>query len=53
VWIVKTNLTSAQVRDRLQPHVDANDKVSVSGLNGRWATFGLDKKCNDWLQENL
>ena len=53
VWIVKTSLTSAQVRDRLKPHVDANDKVLVASLSGDWGTLGLDKNCNDWLHENL
>ena len=53
VWIVKTNLTSAQIRDRLNPHVDANDKVFVASLRGGWGTFGLDNNCNNWLRENL
>ena len=53
VWIVKTGLTSAQVRDRLRSHVDANDKVLVASLGGDWGTHGLDKSCNDWLRENL
>ena len=53
VWIVKTNLTSAQIRDRLQPHIDVNDKVLVAALSGQSGTLGLDKNCNDWLRENL
>lgn len=53
VWIVKTSLTSVQIRDRLQTHVDANDKVLVADLSGNWGTLGLDKNCNEWLRENL
>jgi hypothetical protein len=53
VWIVKTPLTTAQVRDRLTPHIDANDGVVVVALSGAWATYGLDRGCNDWLRGNL
>lgn len=53
VWIVKTNLSSAQVRDRLARCLDSNDKLLVVKLAGDWATRGLDKDCNDWLQSNL
>jgi hypothetical protein len=52
-WIVKTSLTSAQVRDQLRSHVDANDKVLVTALGGDWESLGLDENCNAWLHENL
>jgi len=53
VWIVVTDLTSAQVRDRLTPHIDTNDKLAVFKLAGDWATQGLDKDRNDWLRKNM
>lgn len=53
VWIVVTPLSSAQVRDRLRQHIDANDKLAVFKLEADWATLGLDRNCNDWLRTNL
>ena len=53
VWIVKTGLTSTQVRDTLQSHLDANDKLLVVALGGNWATSSLTQTCNKWLRENL
>jgi hypothetical protein len=53
VWLVKTSLANTQVRDTLQPYVDANDKILVVALAGNWATFGLTQECNKWLRENI
>ena len=53
VWIVRTSLASSEVLNRLQHHMDANDKVLVTALTGDWATLGLDKGCNDWLRTSL
>jgi len=52
-WIVRTTLSSADVRTRLSNHVDANDKVLVTALAGDWASSGLDKQSNDWLRQNV
>ena len=53
VWLVRTSLTSAQVRDTLRPYLDANDSLLVAGLNGNWATLGLGGDCTDWLHANV
>lgn len=53
VWIVKTDLSCAQVRDYLVKHIDSNDKLAVFGLDGSWATQGLEQNCNDWLRNNM
>jgi hypothetical protein len=53
VWLVQTSLTSAQVRDILRPHMDANDSLLVAGLNGNWATLGIGGECADWLRTNV
>lgn len=53
VWIVVTDLTSGQVRDRLKPYIDGNDKLAVFKLEGDWATYGLETTCNDWLRNNM
>jgi hypothetical protein len=53
VWLVKTSLTTPQVRDTLRAHIDANDSLLVTALNGNWATAGLTKDCADWLSTNV
>lgn len=53
VWVVKTDLTCAQVRDHLVKHIDANDKLAVLELGSGWASQGLDKNCNDCLRNNM
>lgn len=53
VWIVRTDLTCAQIRDRITSYLDANDKLLVAKLQGDWASYGLDQQCNGWLTENL
>jgi hypothetical protein len=52
-WIVQTNLTTVQVRDRLAVHLDANDKLLVVTLTGVGAWKGFDQNCSDWLTQNL
>ena len=53
VWIVKTALTSTQVRDYLSSHLDANDSLLVAGLSGGWGTSGIGTDCTSWLNTNL
>jgi hypothetical protein len=52
VWLVRTPLSSGQVRDRIQLHLDANDKLLVASLGSDWATVGFDTRCNQWLRDN-
>src|SRR5438552_10153985 len=53
VWLVNTPLASAQVRDALHGHLDANDSLLVAALSGNWATLGLAGNCTDWLRKFL
>jgi hypothetical protein len=53
VWLVKTTLASAQIRDALRPHLQANDTLLVAPLGGNWATAGLSSDCTNWLRENI
>jgi hypothetical protein len=46
VWLVKTAPASTQVRDILEPYVDANDKILVAALVGNWAILSLTQECN-------
>ncbi|BAN33970.1 hypothetical protein SCD_n00121 [Sulfuricella denitrificans skB26] len=52
-WIVKSNLTAAQVRDSLTPAIDNNDSLLVVVLSGVGAWTGLDDDCSSWLKNNL
>jgi hypothetical protein len=53
-WLVKTTKTTTQLRDELMELIDANDEVLVMNVSGDlWATAGLEKRANDWLQEQV
>ncbi len=53
VWLVRTNLTTAQVRDALLAHIDTNDVLVVTALAGNWAASHLDDERLNWLRTNL
>ena len=53
VRLVNTPMASEQVRDALNPHIDASDSLLVAALSGKWATLGLPKNCTDWLRQFL
>lgn len=53
VWLVKTHLTSGQVRDALHTHIHSTDSLTVAELSGNWATLGLEEDCVAWLRNNL
>lgn len=52
-WIVVTNLSASQIRDQLQPYLDADDELLVlkSGGEGAWA--GFNTSGSGWLKSNL
>lgn len=51
VWLVSASMASGQVRDTLNPHLDANDSLLVAALGRNWATLGLQEDCTDWLRQ--
>lgn len=54
VWIIKTTLTAAQLRDALIKHIDDDDKLIVILLQRESAwTLSFSKECQDWLRNNL
>ena len=53
VWLIRSESTCAVIRDYLQQHIDASDKLLVIRVGADWATSGLDKDCNDWLRRNV
>jgi len=51
-WIVKTIMSSVQVRDALLPQIDSNDRLFVVTLTSESAWRNVI--CGDqWLKENL
>ena len=52
-WIVKSDLTAAQIVNLLSPLIDRNDELLVARLNGEAAWVGFDDKGSNWLKENL
>ncbi len=52
LWAVVTTSTAPQIRDHLQQHMDANDRLFVikSGVAAAWRN-SICK--NEWLKENL
>jgi hypothetical protein len=53
-WLVSTQETATQLRDRLAEHLDANDKLLVMEVTrADWATRGLTKDVTDWLRSNI
>jgi len=52
-WIVVSNQTAAQIRDKLSPHIDANDELLVATLTGASSWQGFDNAASEWLRNNL
>lgn len=53
-WFIRTSLTAAAMRDKVMGYVDGNDEVLVLDVTGdTWASYGLAKEANDWLQKYL
>lgn len=53
-WIVRTELTTVQLRDALKPYIDSSDRLlvlDVTGDAGAWSNFS--KKTSDWLLDQL
>ena len=52
-WLVVTNLTASEMRDKLKTLVGPSDEVLVMNVtDDDWATYGFEKKANEWLQQN-
>lgn len=52
-WIVKSNLTAVEIRDRLKPFIDSNDELLVASLAGESAWAGFNDKGAKWLRDNI
>lgn len=53
-FFVTTSLTTAQLRDGIANHIDANDSVVVVNVSGdSWATRGVSANVNNWIRDHL
>ena len=52
VWLVRTSLTNAEVRDRILSHLDASDGLLVGTMGSDWASLGIDPQAVQWLKQN-
>ncbi len=53
-WIIKSDLTSVEIRNNLSNHIDNDDKLIVLSLTGEAAwTISFSQECQDWLRNNL
>lgn len=52
-WIVVTELSATEVRDKLTPHLKSNDKILVvkSGREAAWR--GFNDRGSTWLKDHL
>jgi hypothetical protein len=53
-WLVVTNETHVELRDRLRRHIDASDELLVIDVSGDAAAWtGLSDKGGRWIKDNL
>ena len=52
-WLVNSNLTAEQIRDRLRERLKSDDQLLVVTYSRPAAWFGFSGDCQDWLKNNL
>lgn len=53
VWLIKSWLLSAQIRDELIKVINKDDKLLVIEITDNWAAYGLSKDVVVWLQGGI
>ena len=53
LWLISSNTNAVEIRDRLLPYMDENDKLMVLSLAGEGAWENLSDERSDWLNTNL
>lgn len=51
-FVLKTNLSSSEVRDALKAQIDSNDRLFIASLTGEAAWLNVICDSN-WLKQNL
>lgn len=52
-FIVKTDMTCAQVRALCNSQLDINDSLLAIEVGADWAVQGVTGNCLDWLREHV
>ncbi|MEK7603720.1 MAG: hypothetical protein AAB461_01195 [Patescibacteria group bacterium] len=52
VWLVKTDLSPAQIKNILLPHVDSNDELFVVRVTSDYAGY-LGPEARQWLASHM
>lgn len=52
-WLIVTDDTATQVRNKLKPYLDANDELLVATVSAPAAWTGFNDKGSEWLKNNL
>lgn len=53
-WLIKTDLSAQELRDKVVGYMDANDKVFVVSVGAREAAWkNLPQDVVSWIQKNL
>lgn len=52
-WLVVTDLSAVEIRDRLRPHLDSDDELLVAKISAPGAWAGFKESGSQWLLTNL
>jgi hypothetical protein len=53
-WLVRTTLSTSEMRDKLKQFLDKSDELLVINVTGdAWATWGISQSGNDWLHKHM
>ncbi len=52
-WVVEANSSASQIALSLRLHIDANDGLLVTRLQGEAAWYSIDPTVSAWLQGRL
>lgn len=52
-WLIKTEMSTVEVRDMLNAYIDSGDELLVLTLAGEGAWTGFKDECSTWLKNNL
>ncbi len=50
-WIINSDASAAQIRDRISSKLDSGDKLLVNEVGNGWASWGLSNETNTWLHQ--
>jgi len=48
-YAIKSTQSATEIRNALQKHIDANDRIFVANIANDWGAYNLPKEVTDWL----